>query len=246
MPSTRVRAAASERVRNLDIRHNRLPLSLVVEDLKQLALLFLVMFAAAFWSFRTAFPTNERVAETPLAWHNPAIRLILEPPDEHIAMPLWSVRVRQIGNTWHALRSGRRRHEGQDIFAPVGTPVYSATVGILIRIGDRGKGGNAISVLGAGGRVYYYAHLDRFAEHLQVGGSVSPETVIGYVGKTGNARTTPAHLHFGVYDAEGAINPLPLLVNRTAARGRQSPPKFIARRRIPTGRSPARAALRGL
>ena len=35
--------------------------------------------------------------------------------------------------------------------------------------------------------------------------------VIGYVGKTGNAKTTPAHLHYGVYLPNGAINPYPLI-----------------------------------
>lgn len=174
--------------------------------------------------------TEEPSAAPLLSSRNPTARLMLEPPDERIEMPLWSVRVRQVGDTWHSLRSGRRRHEGQDIFAPVGTPVYSATNGILIRMGDAGKGGNAVSVLGAAGRVYYYAHLFSFAEHLQVGGSVNPETVLGYVGKTGNAARTPAHLHFGVYTFTGAINPLPLMVNRARVAGRDAPEKTFARR----------------
>jgi murein DD-endopeptidase MepM/ murein hydrolase activator NlpD len=38
--------------------------------------------------------------------------------------------------------------------------------------------------------------------------------VLGYVGSTGNADGTPPHLHFGVYTATGAINPLPLLTDR--------------------------------
>ena len=45
---------------------------------------------------------------------------------------------------------------------------------------------------------------------------VSPRTVLGYVGTTGNAQDTPPHLHFGIYTATGAINPLPLLTDRTA------------------------------
>jgi murein DD-endopeptidase MepM/ murein hydrolase activator NlpD len=141
--------------------------------------------------------------------------LIARPPDSTIAMPLRHVRLRQIANTWQAFRTRARRHEGQDIFAPRGTPVYSATDGIVLRIGDAGIGGNAVSVLGAGGRVYYYAHLSRFAENLKAGDEVTPATIIGYVGNSGNARTTPPHLHFGVYGQSGAINPLPLLSDRT-------------------------------
>ena len=140
-------------------------------------------------------------------------RLILQPPDESIPVPVANIRTRQIGDTWHALRSEHRRHEGQDIFAPEGTPVYSVTCGILVRFSATPKGGNSISVLGAGGRVYYYAHLSHFAAGLRVQDAVTPQTLLGYVGTTGNAAGTPAHLHFGVYDFTGAINPLPLMKN---------------------------------
>lgn len=69
-------------------------------------------------------------------------------------------------------------------------------------------------MLGAGGRVYYHAHLSRFAEGLRIAQNITPDAVIGYVGNTGNARTTPSHLHFGVYSPEGAMDPLPLLADR--------------------------------
>jgi peptidoglycan LD-endopeptidase LytH len=142
------------------------------------------------------------------------VELLAKPPDRHIAMPVAGVRVRQVGNTWHGPRGGGREHEGQDIFAPRETPVYSATNGVVIRVGDAGIGGNAVWVLGAGGRVYYYAHLPRFAD-VHPGLEVTPETVLGYVGNTGNARTTPPHLHFGVYARGSAIDPLPLLTDRS-------------------------------
>jgi peptidoglycan LD-endopeptidase LytH len=69
-------------------------------------------------------------------------------------------------------------------------------------------------VLGAGGRVSYYAHLDAYAEGLKVGDVVTTGAVLGSVGTTGNARGTPPHLHFGVYAPGGAIDPLPLLTDR--------------------------------
>ncbi|MCU1327020.1 MAG: Peptidase [Bryobacterales bacterium] len=144
--------------------------------------------------------------------------LLATPPDTSIGIPVARVRRRQIAETWHAPRGQKRQHEGQDIFAASGTPVYSATNGIVVRVGGAGIGGNAVSVLGAGGVVYYYAHLSRFAEGLHAGEEVTPESMIGYVGNTGNARTTPPHLHFGVYSRTGAINPLPLLVDRTPER----------------------------
>ncbi len=76
-------------------------------------------------------------------------------------------------------------------------------------------GGNAVFVIGAGGRTYYYAHLDAYAPELAVGDYVTPKTVLGYVGTSGNAAGTSPHLHFGMYTAEGAVDPLPLLGDRS-------------------------------
>jgi murein DD-endopeptidase MepM/ murein hydrolase activator NlpD len=142
------------------------------------------------------------------------VRMQMERPDPQLLMPVQGVPARKIADTWAAQRSGGRRHEGQDIFARRGTPVRSATYGIVVRVGTNRLGGNVVSVMGRGGRLYYYAHLDRYAEGLGAGDSVMPGSVIGYVGNTGNARTTPSHLHFGVYTAAGAMNPLPMLVDR--------------------------------
>jgi peptidoglycan LD-endopeptidase LytH len=135
-------------------------------------------------------------------------------PDRQLSIPVASVQVKQVRDTWREARPGDRRHEGQDIFAPRGTPIHSATEGYVLRIGENMLGGKTVSVLGAGGRVYYYAHLDAYAPGVAVGNAVNPETIIGYVGTTGNARRTPPHLHFGVYTFMGTINPLPLLTNR--------------------------------
>ena len=134
-------------------------------------------------------------------------------PDANLSMPLKAVKKIQIANTWHAPR-GERQHEGQDIFAPRGTPILSATSGYVVKIGEDNLGGHTVSVIGDGGRKYYYAHLDSYASDLEAGEYVSRNTVLGYVGSTGNADGTPPHLHFGVYTATGAIDPLPLLKDR--------------------------------
>jgi len=142
-------------------------------------------------------------------------RLYAQEPDEKLAVPVHGVRVRQIKDTWHAPRSGERLHQGQDIFAARGTPVRSATEGYVVRVGENNLGGKTVSVLGAGGRVYYYAHLDAYAPGLSTGDYVTTESVLGEVGTTGNAQGTPPHLHFGVYTTGGAINPLPLLADKS-------------------------------
>jgi len=145
-------------------------------------------------------------------------RLSMQQPDSKLAMPLQDVTTRQIADTWHAPRGTGRLHEGQDIFAPKGTPILSATKGFVYNIGENNLGGQTVSVIGAGGRVYYYAHLDAYAPGLAVGDRVNTRTILGYVGTTGNAQGTPPHLHFGIYTSSGAINPLPLLADRTAPR----------------------------
>lgn len=142
-------------------------------------------------------------------------RLYAQEPERELPVPVRGVRVGQISNTWHAPRSGNRLHEGQDIFARRGTEIYSSTEGYVVRVGESPLGGKTVYVLGAGGRGYYYAHMDAYAEGLAAGNFVTRDTVLGYVGTTGNARGTPPHLHFGVYTHGGAVNPLPLLTNRS-------------------------------
>ena len=143
-------------------------------------------------------------------------KLYTQEPDTKLAMPLEDVSKRAIADTWQAPRGTGRYHEGQDIFATRGTPILSATKGIIYKIGEDNLGGQTVSVIGSGGRIYYYAHLDSYARGIEVGEPVTTRTVLGYVGTTGNAQGTPPHLHFGVYTLTGAINPLPLLTDRNA------------------------------
>lgn len=144
-------------------------------------------------------------------------------PDRQLAMPVAGVSKGKVNDSWHAPRNGgERQHEGQDIFAPRGTPVLSATDGYVVSVAENKLGGRTVSVVGAAGIVYYYAHLDQYAGDIGVGNRVTPETVLGYVGTTGNAAGTSPHLHFGVYSSGGAINPLPLLTDRVE--GALAPP----------------------
>jgi murein DD-endopeptidase MepM/ murein hydrolase activator NlpD len=156
---------------------------------------------------------TERISNK-LMFYARVARLYTKDADRRLAMPLKQVRKEQITDTWHAPRGSNRLHEGQDIFAPKGTPIYSATSGYVYNIGENNLGGHTVSIIGAGGVVYYYAHLDSYAPNLSEGDPVTTRTVLGFVGTTGNASGTPPHLHFGVYSTSGAVNPLPLLTDR--------------------------------
>ncbi len=165
---------------------------------------------------RAAARIVEKVA-TRVTLYVHVAQLYAKDPDQTIAMPIENVMKSQIGDTWHAVRGNDRLHEGQDIFAPQGTPILSATDGYIVRIGENSLGGETVWVMGAGGRRYYYAHLDSYAPGIAEGDYVTKQTVLGYVGTTGNAAGTPPHLHFGVYGTGEAINPLLLLEDRPQA-----------------------------
>jgi len=113
-----------------------------------------------------------------------------------------------IGSFWGDDRDGgKRKHRGIDIFAKKGTPVVAIEDGVITSREETRLGGKVLWLRpsGAWWRAYY-AHLD---EQLVTAGTwVKKGQVIGTVGNTGNARTTPSHLHFGIYTITGAINPL--------------------------------------
>lgn len=106
---------------------------------------------------------------------------------------------------------GRRVHHGVDVFAPRGTPVLAATAGVTYRVSDTNIGGKVVWVRDdARGARFYYAHLD--SQYVGNGVQVEAGDTIGFVGNTGNARTTPPHLHFGVYRRrQGPFDPYPFL-----------------------------------
>lgn len=142
--------------------------------------------------------------------------LIASPPAQHLRIPVDRVRQRQLRDTWHAERSHGRRHEGIDIFAARGTPVRSTTEGIISRIGTNRLGGTVVWVLGPGGHRHYYAHLDQVA-NVRTGERISAGALLGFVGNTGNAKSTPPHLHYGIYTSRGAINPFPFLAGKSSS-----------------------------
>ncbi len=103
---------------------------------------------------------------------------------------------------------GRRQHEGLDIFAARGTPVLAAADGFVRSTRPNNLGGRVIWLRDHLDRTHYYAHLDSVAVFR--GMAVDVGDTIGFVGNSGNARTTPTHLHFGIY-ARGSFDPLPAL-----------------------------------
>lgn len=152
-----------------------------------------------------------------------AMRLASLPAPASLPVPVRGVPERALRDTWGGARSGGRKHEGIDIFARRGAAVISSTEGVVLRVGTNRLGGQVVWVLGPGGQRHYYAHLDRYAD-IENGQRVRAGTILGYVGTTGNAAGTPPHLHYGIYEAGGAINPYPLLRGPARSPARQATP----------------------
>lgn len=115
----------------------------------------------------------------------------------------------KIKDVWGASRGGGiRKHKGIDIHARKGTPVVAVSDGVITERAHTLIGGKTLWLRSDDyGWKAYYAHLDK--QLVKEGQRVKKGQVIGTVGNTGNARTTPAHLHYGISGGKGWVNPLP-------------------------------------
>jgi murein DD-endopeptidase MepM/ murein hydrolase activator NlpD len=177
------------------------------------------------WSTVTDLETSGRISNR-IVEQDGKYRIILQPElfgevryalaiasGGSLAFPVQGASSGDIGSRFGAPRDGgAREHHGVDIFVERGTPVVAVADG-SVRVDTGGLGGKHIWLTGGfmkiGSARYYYAHLDEFA--VASGDRVSRGDVVGYVGNTGNARSTPPHLHFGIYTFSGPVNPAAFL-----------------------------------
>ena len=117
-------------------------------------------------------------------------------------------------DTFKAARAVVGWHHGEDIFAPIGAPVLAVARGSLFSVGWNDIGGNRFWLRDTQGNEFYYAHLSAFTTLAVNGAQVQAGDVIGFVGNTGDAQTTPPHLHFEIHPVgmlslgyDGVINP---------------------------------------
>ena len=150
---------------------------------------------------------------------------IVAPPSaagDALIVPVAGVRADQLSDSFADERAGGERlHEALDIMAPRGTQVLAAAPGKVESLFKSDAGGNTIYVRSEDGRtIYYYAHLDAYAEGLKEGDAVGRGQSLGTVGSSGNASPDGPHLHFAIlrttpdaawWEPATAINPYPLL-----------------------------------
>lgn len=129
-----------------------------------------------------------------------------------LAFPVEGKDSKAVRSFWGDSRDGgRRTHKGIDIFAKKGTPVLAATDGRIRSVREGGLGGKVVWQRDPLERyTLYYAHLD--TQWVKTGQIVKAGDTLGLVGNTGNARSTPSHLHFGIYKRRrGAVDPFPFV-----------------------------------
>jgi len=169
-------------------------------------------------------------AATPSPAPTPSPRAQVPPGDAgealasmRLLIPVAGVRPAELRDTFDEARSEGRVHDAIDIPATRGTPVVAAADGRVVKLFRSAKGGTTVYQLAAADEhfVFYYAHLDRYADGLTEGDLARRGETIGYVGDTGNAGPGNTHLHFQIYRVADPrhfwtgenINPYPLLRN---------------------------------
>jgi len=118
-----------------------------------------------------------------------------------LEFPVEGISRERLTDTFNDARTGHI-HEAADILAPRNTPVRAVEAGTIARLLSNPSGGITVYQLDPTERfIYYYAHLERYAEGLREGQKVARGQLLGYVGTTGNAPKNTPHLHFAIYRA---------------------------------------------
>jgi hypothetical protein len=149
---------------------------------------------------------------------------VLEPPDvapkltpDRYVFPVYGPS--SYANTFRAPRAlPVGWHHGEDIFAPLGAPILAVADGTVFSVGWNDIGGNRLWLRDVAGNEFYYAHLSAFSTLAVDGAHVKAGAVLGFMGNTGDAITTPYHLHFEIHPApllfmgyDGVVDPHPYL-----------------------------------
>ncbi len=120
-------------------------------------------------------------------------------------------------DTFRAARAGGWHH-GEDIFAPLGAPILAVADGTLFSVGWNTVGGYRLWLRDRQGNQFYYAHLSAYSPLAVDGNEVKAGDVIAFNGNTGDAQTTPYHLHFEIHPVgllplgyDGVVNAYPYL-----------------------------------
>ena len=117
------------------------------------------------------------------------------------------------GMRFHPILHFSRMHTGVDWGAPIGTPIFAAGNGVVIKAGWDSGYGRRVEVQHANGYVTTYNHMSGFGRGVTEGAHVAQGQVIGYLGQTGLA--TGPHLHYEVIINGNFVDPMAIKLART-------------------------------
>lgn len=137
---------------------------------------------------------------TPDQW-NEAVK---ELRGKNLLLPIQGVAPASLKGSFYQ-RRGSEMHRAVDILAPRNTPIQAVDNGKIAKLWLSKAGGITIYQYDPAGKyVYYYAHLQRYADGLKDNQPVQRGQVIGFVGTSGDAPKNTPHLHFTIYRAPAA------------------------------------------
>jgi murein DD-endopeptidase MepM/ murein hydrolase activator NlpD len=117
----------------------------------------------------------------------------------HLTLPLKGAVPEDVHDMFNETRGGTRRHEAVDMLAPRNTPIVAVEDGTIARLFFSNAGGITIYQMDPTKTyIYYYAHLEKYADGLAEGDQVKRGQLLGYVGTSGNAPRDTPHLHFAI------------------------------------------------
>ena len=104
-------------------------------------------------------------------------------------------------DSWHAPRGTDANgnplyHEGVDIIAKTGTPIFAVSDATVTRMSASNRGGIQLYLTRSDHTYFFHAHLSAYAAGLKVGDTVTAGQLVAYVGQTGDAQFSVPHLHF--------------------------------------------------
>ena len=102
-----------------------------------------------------------------------------------------------------------KTHDGLDIGAPTGTPIYAMSKGTVILSANVFSFGNKVEIRYWDGTVSWYGHMSR--RDVSVGDTVMPGDQVGLVGNTGHSFGSHLHLEIHPTGGDNPINPYPWL-----------------------------------
>ena len=145
-------------------------------------------------------PITPAPAEQAVAIPSVGVNPIEDLRDRHLTLPVKGAVPGDVHDMFNEMRGGTRRHEAIDMLAPRNTPVIAVEDGLVVRLFFSKAGGITVYQSDPTNTyIYYYAHLEKYADGLKEGQKIKRGELLGYVGTSGNAPADTPHLHFAIF-----------------------------------------------